>query len=115
MRNVKVKDYAFLHILLFIYSLNSVFSKLASTKDFLSIGFIFYYGLTLVGLFIYAILWQQVLKRISLTTAFANKGVVIVWGMLWGMLFFEEAITIFKLIGTVIIIIGVYMVVREDE
>lgn len=115
MNNIKVKDYLLLHVLLFLYSLNGVFSKLASQEGFLSKKFIFYYGLTLLGLFIYAILWQQILKKISLTTAFANKGVVIIWGIIWGNLFFAENIKINKLLGIILIIIGIYMVVKENE
>jgi hypothetical protein len=44
-------------------------------------------------LFVYAILWQQVLKKIPLTTAIANKSITIVWGMIFGLLFFEEKVS----------------------
>ena len=46
-----------------------------------------------------AIGWQQVIKRIPLTTAFANKAVTVVWGLVWGALFFREAVTPGKLLG----------------
>ena len=39
---------------------------------------------------IYAIGWQQVIKRMPLTTAYANKAVTLVWGLVWGLLLFHE-------------------------
>lgn len=110
-----IKDYVFLHIVLLFYSINGIFSKLASKNQFASIEFFYYYGLVLVNLFIYAILWQQVLKRMPLTTAFSNKSVVVIWGMLWGTLFFQERITLQMIIGTIIIFFGVYLVVTDHE
>ena len=66
----------------------------------------------------YAVGWQQIIKRLPLTTAFANKAVTVVWGMVWGLLFFHESITIGKVIGAVLVIIGVVVYSyadREDE
>ena len=39
-----------------------------------------------------AVIWQQVLKKIPLTIAYGCKGIIIVYGMLWGALFFSEKI-----------------------
>ncbi len=103
-----------LHAILCVYSIGAVFSKLASTKEFLSLKFIILYGAVITILFIYAILWQQILKRMSVTTAFANKSVVVVWGMIWGKLIFGEKITINMILGAMIIFAGVYLVVSED-
>ena len=61
------------------------------------------------------LLWQQVLKRMPLTVAFANKAVVIIWGIVWGMLFFGETLRISMVVGSVIIIAGIYLVVSDDE
>lgn len=109
------KNYIFLHIVLLFYSANGIFSKMASKKLFLSAEFFYFYGLVLLNLLIYAILWQQVLKRMPLTTAFSNKSVIVVWGMLWGTLFFQERITLQMIIGAVIIFFGVYLVVTDHE
>ena len=57
-----------LHILLAVYSVGNVFSKLAADVPFLSPRFILYYGIVLLILGIYAIGWQQVIKRMPLTT-----------------------------------------------
>ena len=57
----------------------------------------------------YAICWQQIIKRIPLTVAFSNKAVTIVWGMIWGIIFFGERITIGKLMGALLVVFGVIM------
>ncbi len=114
-RKPKIKDLFFLHILLLLYSLGGIFSKLASQQKLFSFEFLLFYGIVLFNLFIYAILWQQILKRMPLTTAFSNKSIVIVWGMLWGAVFFKEEISIFMLIGATLIIFGVYLVVTDYD
>jgi len=90
-------------------------SKLASGEEPLSISFFGYYAIVLAILFIYAILWQQVLKRMDLTSAFSNKSVVIIWGIVWGRLIFNESVQVRMIIGSIIISIGIYFVVTEHE
>lgn len=111
----RLKDYILLHSILLMYSLISVFSKLTSKLDFLTFKFIFYYVIILSILFIYAIVWQQVLKRFPLNTAYANKSIVIIWGIIWGYLFFSEVISISMIIGAFIILVGLILVVNADE
>lgn len=104
-----------LHLVLAAYAFLGIASKLASMEAFLSTKFIMYYAVVLFTLFGYAIVWQQLLKKLPLVTAYANKAVTVVWGIIWGRVFFQEAITINKIIGAVIIIAGVYLVVRADS
>lgn len=110
-----IKSYLLLHCVLLLYSFVAIFSKFASEYPFLSFRFILYYGIAVSGLFVYAVLWQQVLKKLPLTVAFANKAIVVVWGMIWGNLIFQEAITIKKMIGVIVIFAGIYLVVTNDE
>lgn len=63
-----------LHLLLLVYSASGVFSKMASGCSVASIWFYIWYSGTLGILFVYAIGWQQIIKRIPLTLAFANQG-----------------------------------------
>ncbi len=111
----KVRNLVILHIMFMIFSLGAVASKTAANSEFLSLRFCFFYGLVLGGLFIYAIVWQQMLKRLPLVTAYANKAVTVVWGIIWGFVFFNEAVTVRKIIGAVIVIIGVCIVVTADK
>ena len=58
---------------------------------------------------VYALAWQQVIKRMPLTTAYANKAVTVVWGMVWGMILFGESITPQKVLGAAVIVAGVVL------
>ncbi len=98
-----------------IFSLGGVASKTAAGSEFLSAKFIICYGLVLFILFVYAIVWQQMLKRLPLVTAYANKAVTVVWGIIWGWVFFGESVTVRKIIGAVIVIAGVCIVVMADN
>lgn len=106
-KNYKV--YILLHILLLVYSFSGVLSKLASGENFLSIKFCLYYGGIIFLLGIYAIFWQQIIKRLDLTMAYANRAVAVVWGILWGFLLFSESITIGKIVGALLIIAGIVL------
>ena len=114
MKNSKVKYMIILHLLLGVYSLTGVASKFASGEDFLSFKFILFYGLVLFGLFVYAIAWQQIIKHMPLISAYANRGVTVIWGLLWGYFIFSEEITARKLLGAAVIIAGIVLIVTAD-
>lgn len=115
MNKKTVYKYVLLHSLLFVFSLLGIFSKKASQEDFLSTRFIVFYGIVLLNLAIFAICWQQILKKIQLVVAVANKAILVVWGILWGRIFFEERISITKIVGAIIIIMGIALVVLDRE
>lgn len=99
---------------LFLMSLGGICSKMAGKQEFLSKAFFVFYGLLIVILFIYAIVWQQILKRISLTVAYASKGIGVVYGILWGYLFFDEKIRWNTILGAVLVLVGVYCFIMEE-
>jgi len=109
-----IRNIVVLHLLLMIYSLTSIFSKMAGKQPFLSMKFILYYCGMIAIMAIYAIGWQQILKRVDLMTAFANKAATVIWGIVWGMLFFKETLTIGKVFGVVFIVIGIVLYARTD-
>ncbi len=111
----KVGSFLLLHLIILLFSCAEILSKYASKQDFLSLPFILLYGTVLFILFVYAILWQQILKVIPLITAYVNKAMTIIWGLIFGLLLFDEKITIGKICGIVLILIGVTLVVLEDE
>lgn len=111
----QTKTFLLLHFLMLLFSFMPIFSKMAGQHPFFSFQFFLYYGIVLLILGIYAILWQQVIKRIPLTTAYANKAVTVVWGMLWGILIFKEHIGLQKCIGAVIIIAGVILYALSER
>ena len=111
----KLKTIFLLHLMLMVYSVSGICSKLAAGTEFLSFEFCLYYGVILFLLLFYAIGWQQIIKRIPLTTAFANKAVTVVWGLIWGAIFFGESITIGKVIGALLVIAGVVLYAYADR
>lgn len=106
-----------LHISLLFSSLSGVCSKLASrhTDNIISVPFLFWFGLVFVIMFGYAIVWQQILKRMPLTVAYANKPVTLIWGIIWGSLIFGEKITWNMLLGAVVIFGGIYLVTSQGS
>ncbi len=111
----KIKPYIILHLILLLNSVGGFFSKTAAKQPFMSFEFCLYYGALIVILGVYAILWQQVLKLLPLNVAYANKAVTIVWGLLWGALFFSESISLNNIIGAVIVLFGVILMVGDGE
>ncbi|SEK47529.1 hypothetical protein SAMN02910377_00992 [Pseudobutyrivibrio ruminis] len=115
MKKDTIKWFAILHVIILIFSVNSICSKMASGYQFLSFKWIIFYGLVVCILGFYAIAWQQVLKHLPLITTYANKAATTIWGLIWGALIFGEQITVQKIIGAIVVIIGVYLVVSGDE
>ncbi len=114
MAGSRAKTLLLLHILLLFYSLADVASKYAAGFELLSVGFVVCYGIVLAILAGYALGWQQVIKRMPLTTAYANRGITVVWGIFWGAVFFSEAVTPFKLVGAAMIIAGIALFSHAD-
>lgn len=108
------KAFIFLQVALFIVSLGGIFSKMAGRQAFMSKEFFLFYGLLLVVLVVYAIAWQQVLKRISLTVAYASKGIGIIYSILWGYIFFDEKIEWNMILGAILVLCGVYCYIVEE-
>ena len=109
---VKGKVFLALQLSLLFSSLSVVASKMAAKQPSLSLPFS---GLVLLIMVGYAFVWQQILHYLPLTFAYANKGVSLVWGMIWGALFFQEKITWNMILGAVVIFFGIYLVVTSDE
>lgn len=110
-----MKIYLLLHIMLLIYSTSGIFSKMAAGQTWGSTTFIVCYVGMLAVLFIYAIGWQQVIKHLPLSIAFAHRPITIVWGMIWGFLLFDEHITISNIIGACIIMFGIEIYSHAEE
>ena len=109
------KTYFLLHLLLLLYACSSLFSKMASGQEFLSKKYIICYCLVFLVLMIYAVFWQIILKKIPLNVAMANKAVTVIWGIVFGILFFHETITLQNVIGAIVIIAGIIIVVTADK
>ena len=104
-----------MYMAFFIYSLSGIFSKLASKHDFLSLPYILCFVGVIFILGFYAILWQQVLKKLPLSIAMSNKPVVLVFGSLWAIFFFGETINVKFFIGIALIATGLFVIGAENE
>ena len=105
---------AALQLSVLLFSVSSVLMKLAAAHPMLSWPWLgLYFGaLCIIG--VYALLWQQFLKRVPLTTAYANRAMSMLWSMVFGVLIFGERVTWNMLFGAAVIAFGVYLVVTGD-
>ncbi|MBQ1652352.1 MAG: EamA family transporter [Bacteroidales bacterium] len=96
-----------------IYACTAIFTKSASQHHFLSLHYI----LCLVGavavMGVYALLWQQVIKRMPIAEAYMFKGTSLIFVLLLSALIFGEAITLSNIIGAVVIIVGIVIYARS--
>lgn len=110
-----VYTYILLQISFFIYALSSFFSKLATYNNVEIKNVIICYMLSVFCLGVNAIIWQQILKKMNLSIAYSNKGVTIIWGLIFGIIFFNEEISFEKITGIFIVILGIFILMRKDE
>lgn len=107
----KIQPYLLLHLAVLILSISTICSKFAANQEFMSFGFIAFYTGVILALGIYALIWQQVLKKVPLTNAFVNKSASLIWSLIWGVTFFDETISASMLIGIAIVFCGVILVI----
>ncbi len=112
---VSWEDLVQLHMVFLVVSLGAVASKMAASYSFFSLPFIAFYGLYILALGVYALLWVQIIKRVPLVTAFSNKAVTVVWNIVLGALIFHETLTIKSIVAAIVVIVGVILVVTADD
>lgn len=113
-RGSKARALVALHLMLALYSLSGVCAKLAAGFDFMSVGFVACYAGMIAVLGAYAIGWQQVIKRLPLTFAYANRAVTVIWGLVWGLLLFREQLSPAKVLGCSVVLAGVVLFALAD-
>lgn len=92
-----------------VYACTSIFTKMASRQEMLSWPYILWIAGAVGVMGLYAILWQQVITRLPLSTAYMFKGTSLIFVLLISALLFGEAITTANIIGSVIIISGIVL------
>lgn len=90
-----------------VYACESIFMKLASQQEFLSPKYILFLFCAVAVLGVYAIVWQQILKRLPVSEAYMFKGTVLIFVLLISALLFGESITWTNIIGATLIIGGI--------
>lgn len=104
-----------LQLVIMVYTMSSVVAKFAAGYKFLSAGFIICYGIEICILGMYAIFWQQIIKRVDLSVAYANRSIAILWSMIWAALIFGEHISVQNIIGVILVIAGTMIVNKEGK
>lgn len=112
-KKLNIRDILLLQAIVVIYTLSGVAGKFASGYGFMSLGFILCYGVEILILGVYAVLWQQIIKRFDLSIAYANRSIALLWSMIWAVLLFHERVTVKNLIGVAIVIAGTMIVNGE--
>ena len=101
----KTTQYITLILVYLFYASISVILKFTGLQEPLTLSWFAGFAGLILTLGIYAVIWQQILKRIDLGTAYMFKGVSLIFIML--LLCFGEPITPMKMIGTGIIVVGI--------
>ena len=96
-----------------IYACTAIFTKSASQHQFLSLPYILWLVGAVGVMGVYALLWQQVIKRMPIAEAYMFKGTSLIFVLLLSALIFGEAITLTNIIGAVVIIVGIVIYARS--
>ena len=112
-KKIKWPDILFLELSVVVYSLSTVAGNMASKYPFLSWNYILYFGIDFCILAVYALMWQQVIKKFQLSIAYANKALTLMWSMLWNFLIFSQGITPWKVVGVLLVVAGVIIMNSE--
>ena len=112
-KKISISSVLLIQAAVVVYTLSGIFSKMSSHYEVMSAGFLLFIFLELLSLGVYAIFWQQIIKRFDLSLAYANRATAIFWSMIWAVIIFGEGVTLKNLIGVVIIFCGI-MLVNSD-
>ena len=97
----------------FVYACTGIFTKMASRHEMLSWPYLLWLAGAVGVMGLYALLWQQVLKRIDLSTAYMFKGTSLIFGLLFAWSILGEPITLNNMIGAAIIIVGIALFAKS--
>ena len=109
---IKARDIVALVGINMLYACVGICTKMAALQATGSWLYLLWFGGAVAIIGVYAILWQQVLKRIELSTAYMFKGTTLIFTMLIAALLFGEAITIPNIVGSLIIVTGITLLAR---
>ncbi|MCI8314317.1 MAG: EamA family transporter [Lachnospiraceae bacterium] len=109
-----LKNIILLQAVIVIYTISGVMSKEASKSQGNLIRFLFFFGMEFVILAVYAVLWQQIIKRFELSVAYANRSMAVVWSMVWAVVFFHDTITLQNIVGVLLVVVGMLIVNSEN-
>ena len=96
-----------------VYACTSIFTKMASRQEMLSWPYLFWIAGAIGVMGVYALLWQQVIARMPLSTAYMFRGTSLIFVLLISALLFGEGITLNNVLGSAIIIAGIVLYAKS--
>ena len=109
-----IKNILMLQAVVVIYTLSSVVAKFATGQELFSFSFFVFYGLEILILGIYAILWQQMIKRFDLSVAYANRAMALLWSAIWAIVLFHDTLALKQILGIAFVVLGT-VIVNSDQ
>jgi len=109
-QKISLKNILVLQAVVIVYTLSSIVAKLATGQELFSFPFFLFYGLEIAILGIYAILWQQMIKKFDLSVAYANRAMAILWSAVWAIVLFHDSLGTKELIGIGFVVLGTIIV-----
>lgn len=117
MSKEKIKVFLILQVGIFIFSIAGVLTKVLAESIIRSKGISlenFIYCIEIIIIYaLYALIWQYVLKHLSLTVAYMTKSSVLIWSLLWAYIFFDQHITLDNILSVLLIITGIVIIQKE--
>ena len=90
-------------------------TKYTSLQNFMSLSYIISLTCVLFFMSLYALSWQQIIKRMPISDAYMFKGTSIVFVLLLSAWLFDEIITLQNVVGSFIIILGIALFAKADK
>lgn len=112
---ITIKNILILQAVVLVYTFSSVVAKYASGAELFSFSFFLFYGMEIAILGVYAILWQQMIKRFDLSVAYANRAMAILWSALWAIILFGESLGIKQILGIMLVVLGTVIVNTDNQ
>ena len=95
-----------------LYACVTLFTKYASQQEMGSVAYCIGLAGAIGVMGAYAVCWQQILKRVELSTAYMFKGMSLIFIMLFAFVLFGEQITATNIIGATVIVGGIMLFAR---
>lgn len=110
---VSFKTVVILLLVNLLFSTVSIAVKYTSLQQLFSMRYFIGVIVVIAMLGTYAIVWQQILKRVDITLAYMFKATGIIYVLLYSVFLFGETITVWNVIGASIIITGIVLFVKS--
>lgn len=96
-----------------LYACVGICTKMASMQEMFSWPYLLWFGCAVAIIGLFAVLWQQVLRRVEISTAYLFKGTTLIFTMIIAAVLFGEPITVPNIIGSIIIVTGITLLARS--